>query len=320
MTRYLVRRLMEAAITVLFASVLIFFILNLSPGGPFDALAQTRGRNDPGYIDRLNKLVGLDKPIQERYLDWASRVVRGDWGESWAVSKGRPVSRLITERLGNTVTLMGTALVVSLVIALGVGILSAVKQYSWFDYAATGFSFAGISMPTFWFGLLLIFIFGLWLRVLPISGMYDVGRANDIGDRLQHLILPAVVLSLVQVAQWSRFIRSSLLEVLRQDFVRTARAKGLAGRAVLLRHALRNALIPVITVVAIAIPGLFGGAIITETIFAWPGMGRLYIDAVNGSDWPVAMGLLIITALLVALSNLVADVLYAAVDPRIRYS
>ncbi len=320
MTRYLVRRLTEAAITVLFASVLIFLILHLSPGGPFDALAQTKARNDPGYLDRLNRLVGLDKPIHERYLNWASRVVRGDWGDSWVVSKGRPVETLIMERLPNTITLMGSALLVSLLIAMGIGILSAVKQYSWFDYLATSFSFAGISMPTFWFGLQLIFIFGLWLRVLPISGLHSVNKANDLGDRLAHLVMPVAVLGLVQVAQWSRFIRSSMLEVLRQDFVRTARAKGLGGRAVLVRHALRNALIPLITVVAIAIPNLFGGAIITETIFAWPGMGRLYIDAVAGSDWPVAMGLLVITALLVALSNLLADLLYAVVDPRIRYT
>ncbi len=320
MTRYLVRRLIESAITVLFASVLIFLILHLSPGGPFDNRVAGRAIKDPTYLDRLNKLVGLDKPIHERYLDWASRLVRGDWGTSWSVSQGKPVIGMIMERLPNTVELMASALLLSLIIAMVVGIVSAVKQYSWFDYLATALSFGGISLPTFWFGLQLIFIFGLWLHWLPIAGLYTPGHQNDWVDRIQHIIMPVMVLSIIQVAQWSRFIRSSMLEVLRQDYVRTANAKGLGARAVLLRHTLRNALIPLITVVAIAIPNIFGGAIITETIFAWPGMGRLYFDAVSGSDWPVAMGLLIITALLVVLSNLLADVLYAVVDPRIRYA
>jgi peptide/nickel transport system permease protein len=235
------------------------------------------------------------------------------------VASGRPVLTLIQDRLANTLTLMTTALVVSLVIALGIGIVSALKQYSLVDYLATGFSLFGISMPSFWFGLMMILVFSLWLGILPTSGMYSVGQQNNFLNRAQHLIMPVTVLSLLQVAQWSRFIRSSLLEVLRQDYVRTARAKGVAERAVMLRHALRNALIPLITVVALAIPSLFGGAIITETIFAWPGMGRLYYDAVLATDWPVAMGLLIITAALVVMSNLVADILYAVVDPRIRY-
>lgn len=319
MTRYVVRRLLEMGITLILASMLIFLILNFIPGGPFDAQVQTRARNDPGYLDRVNRLIGLDKPLHVRYIDWAARVVQGDWGRSWVTQTGRPVIEIIRQRLPNTLQLMVTSLLVSLAIALVVGITSAIKQYSVLDYFVTAFSFFGISMPVFWLGLILILIFSLQLRWLPVAGMFSPGHERDLVDRIEHMVLPVTVLSLLQVAGWSRYIRSSLLEVLRQDYVRTARAKGLRERLVLTRHALRNALIPVITVVALAIPGLFGGATITETIFAWPGMGRLLFDAVNGADWPIAQAILVITAALVVLSNLAADLAYAVVDPRIRY-
>jgi peptide/nickel transport system permease protein len=219
---------------------------------------------------------------------------------------------------------MLSSVLVSLVIAFPIGVLSAIRQYSKLDYAVTMFSFFGLSMPVFWFGLMLIILFAVnfkaWgLPYLPTGGLADPGMENDIGNRVLHLILPVTVLSIVSVAGWSRYIRSSMLEVLRQDYVRTAWAKGLQQRVVILKHALRNALIPLITIVGLTLPGLFGGAIITETVFAYPGMGRLYLSALN-YDWTLVMGILVISTVLVVVSNMLADVLYAVADPRIRYS
>ncbi|HLZ30565.1 MAG TPA: ABC transporter permease [Chloroflexota bacterium] len=319
MTKFLVRRTIEMGITLVLASFLLFGILNLAPGGPFDARIASGHVTDPAYIDRLNKMIGLDKPIHERYLTWVSNVLQGSLGESWSIARGLPVSTIIGSRLPNTVMLMTTGLGFSLLIAIAIGTISAVRQYSVFDNVFTAFSFFGISIPAFWFGLIMLKFFGLELKIFPVGGLYSVGKQGDVFDRLWHLVLPMIVISLLSVAQWSRFLRSSLLETLRQDYVRTARAKGQIERIVLFRHAFRNALIPLVTVIALAIPGLFGGAIFTETIFNWPGMGQLLINAVGSSDWPVAMGVVIITAGLTILANFLADVAYVVVDPRIRY-
>jgi len=306
-------------ITLVLASVLLFGILNLAPGGPFDARIAAAHIQDPGYLDRLNHLIGLDKPVHERYLDWVGNVLHGNLGESWTMARGQTVNTIIGSRLPNTVMLMTTGLLFSLVIALVVGTISAVRQYSLTDNLFTAFSFFGISIPAFWFGLIMLKFFGLELKLFPVGGIYTVGHQDDLLDRLWHLILPMIVLSLLQVAQWSRFLRSSLLETLRQDYIRTARAKGQTERLVLFRHAFRNAMIPLVTVIAIAIPSLFGGAIFTETIFNWPGMGQLLIGAVGALDWPVAMGVVTITAGLTILANFIADVAYVVIDPRIRY-
>ena len=306
-------------ITLVLASVLLFGILNLAPGGPFDARIAAAHIQDPGYLDRLNHLIGPDKPVHERYLDWVGNVLHGNLGESWTMARGQTVNTIIGSRLPNTVMLMTTGLLFSLVIALVVGTISAVRQYSLTDNLFTAFSFFGISIPAFWFGLIMLKFFGLELKLFPVGGIYTVGHQDDLLDRLWHLILPMIVLSLLQVAQWSRFLRSSLLETLRQDYIRTARAKGQTERLVLFRHAFRNAMIPLVTVIAIAIPSLFGGAIFTETIFNWPGMGQLLIGAVGALDWPVAMGVVTITAGLTILANFIADVAYVVIDPRIRY-
>jgi peptide/nickel transport system permease protein len=319
MTRFLVRRCIEMAVTLVLASVLLFAILNLAPGGPFDARIASSHIQDTGYLDRLNHLIGLDKPIHERYLDWVGNVLHGNLGESWTIARGQSVNEIIGSRLLNTVMLMTTGLIFSLVIAIIIGTISAVRQYSLLDNVFTAFSFFGISIPAFWFGLIMLKFFGLELKIFPVGGLYSVGHQDDLIDRLWHLVLPMIVISLLSVAQWSRFLRSSLLETLRQDYVRTARAKGQTERLVLFRHAFRNALIPLLTVIALAIPALFGGAIFTETIFNWPGMGQLLIGAVGALDWPVAMGVVIITAGLTILANFVADVAYVIVDPRIRY-
>ena len=263
-------------------------------------------------------------------------IVRGDWGKSWKLARGQDVLGIIQGRIKDTTILMASATLFSLAVAVPIGIISAVRQYSALDYAVTTFSFFGISMPAFWFGLMLVILFGLnfknWglpffptgnvvdLRILPGSIQDVLGiSAGSLGDRIIHLILPTIMLSLLYLAGWSRFLRSSMLEVLRQDYVRTARAKGLGERTVILKHATRNALIPLITIVVFQIPGIFGGAILTETIFNYPGMGRLFISALGQSDWPIVMGYLFITAILVVIATLVGDLLYTIVDPRIRF-
>lgn len=265
-------------------------------------------------------------------------MVRMDFGFSWKLAPGQPVTELIMSRLGNTIILMSTAVILSLLIGIPVGIYSAVNQYSKLDYVATTFAFFGSAMPVFWFGLMLILIFTYqfkeWgLPFMPSTGVFSVREAppgsflalinatpGSLVDRVVHIILPAMMLSLLYMAGWSRYSRSSMLEVLRQDYVRTARAKGLFERVVIIKHALRNALIPVITILVFDLAGIFSGAILTETIFSYPGMGRLYFDALGQSDWPVVMAYLFIAAVLVVIATLVRDIVYTIVDPRIRFS
>jgi peptide/nickel transport system permease protein len=321
MRAFLLRRLVQNAILLLLISALVYFILYLVPGGPFDQLRA--GASDAAaqeaQIRRLNQLLGLDRPLHERYLRWLGNAIRGDFGSSWSVAFGQPVGRLIESRLAYTLLLMGLAALVSFVIAVPIGIISAVKQYSLLDYFITGFSFFGLSMPTFWFGVMLLILFSVVWPVLPAGGGSTAGREGDWLDRARYLILPVLVLSLVQVASWSRFMRSSMLEVLRQDYMRTARAKGLPFRSTIRRHGLRNAILPLITLLGLEIPQLFGGAIITETIFSWPGMGRLFFQGVSQNDWPLVQAITMLSALLVVVGNLLSDVLYAWIDPRIRY-
>jgi len=263
-------------------------------------------------------------------------VARWDWGQSWRLARGQEVTTVIGSRVTNTVILMASVTVISLLIALPIGIISAVRQYSRLDYAVTTFSFFGISMPVFWFGLLVIILFGVkfqqWglpffptgdvftTRVIPgsIQDLLNI-QPRSLADRIIHLVLPVSVLTLLYLAGWGRFMRSSMLEVLRQDYVRTARSKGLRERMVIMKHAARNALIPLITIVVFQIPGIFSGAILTETIFNYPGMGRLFIDSLTRDDWPIVMALLFITAILVVFATLIGDILYTIVDPRIRF-
>jgi peptide/nickel transport system permease protein len=321
MRAFLLRRLVQNAILLLLISALVYFILYLVPGGPFDQLRA--GASDAAaqeaQIRRLNQLLGLDRPLHERYVRWLGNAIRGDFGSSWSVAFGQPVGRLIESRLAYTLLLMGLAALISFVIAVPIGIISAVKQYSLLDYFITGFSFFGLSMPTFWFGVMLLILFSVVWPVLPAGGGSTAGREGDWLDRARYLILPLLVLSLVQVASWSRFMRSSMLETLRQDYMRTARAKGLPFRGTILKHGLRNAILPLVTLLGLEIPQLFGGAIITETIFSWPGMGRLFFQGVSQNDWPLVQAITMLSALLVVLGNLLSDVLYAWIDPRIRY-
>ena len=320
MQTFIVRRIAQMAVLMLAISALVFLIINFAPGGPFDTLMFGTGQVTQAQIDRLNELIGLNRPWYERYFIWLGNVVQGDWGTSWGVAYGQPVTTIIFDRLGATLLLMGVATLIAVGIAIPIGIYSAVRQYSWADYAVTAFSYFGLAMPTFWFGIMLMIVFSVYLGWLPTSGMHTPGQEGELGDLLRHLAMPVAVLALVEVAVISRFMRAAMLEVLGQDYLRTARAKGLRERVVIARHAIRNALIPIITVIGLRIPVLFAGAVVTESIFSWPGMGQVFFQAVVASDWPVVQAIIVITAFLVIASNLLADLLYAVIDPRIRYS
>ncbi len=316
MGRYIVRRLLQTVPLLLGISIVSFLILNAVPGGPLSAYENSPGIT-PADLQRLEHALGLDRPIHVRYVSWLGKFLTGDWGYSYATHL--PVLRMIGERLVNTLYLMSTVYVVTLLVAIPIGVYTAVRQYSWFDHMVTGGTFLGLSMPTFWLGLLLIIVFGLNLRVLPLGGMTSPGVSFDLIDRLRHLILPVATLSFVGIGRYVRFLRASMLETLGQDYVRTARAKGLPEGNVVLRHALKNASIPLVTVAALDLPEIFVGALVTEQIFGWPGMGRLFWDAATRSDFPILMGILSVSAALIILSNLLADVIYGYLDPRIRY-
>jgi peptide/nickel transport system permease protein len=244
-------------------------------------------------------------------------LLRGDWGNSLVTAE--PVVARIAQRLPSTLLLMGIAFVLMLLLAIPLGVVSAVRQNSWLDYAIGALAFGGQAAPPFWLGLLAILFFGVQLGWLPTSGAATVGSDFDVVDRVRHLILPAGVLALVFGGAYTRYVRAAMLEVLRHDFIRTARAKGLSEQMVVVRHALKNAAQPIVTLLAIDLPELFTGAVVVETIFAWPGMGRLYLESIVRLDYPVLMAILTISALLIVLSNLVADVVYCYLDPRIRY-
>jgi len=317
MGRFILRRLVQALPLLFAISVASFAILKFTPGGP---LAAYEGNPDFTEADRLRleQAFGLDQPLPVQYVRWLGSFLRLDWGYSFA--SHQPVLELIGERLPNTIYLMGTVFVVVLLLSIPIGIFTATKQYSFFDHVITGATFAFLSTPTFWLGLLLIIVFGLQLRWFPLGGMATTGADFDVADRARHLILPVLTLSLVQVGGHVRYLRASMLETIGQDYMRTARAKGLSERVLTLRHAFKNAAIPLVTIVALDLPELFVGALVTEQIFGWPGMGRLFWDAATRSDYPVLQGILAVSSALIVLSNLAADVLYGYLDPRIRFS
>jgi peptide/nickel transport system permease protein len=317
MGRYVLRRLFQAVPLLFAITLLSFALMKAAPGGPL-SIYRENPEFDPNDIAALEAQLGLHEPIPVQYVKWVGNLVTLDWGYSYVTHE--PVVQRIWQRLPNTLYLMLSAYVLTLLIAIPIGVLAAVRQYSWYDHLASAGAFFGISMPVFWFGLLMILTFAVNLRWLPTSGMATVGADFDLVDRLRHLAMPALVLALVSAAGYSRFIRGSMLEVIHQDYIRTARAKGLRERLIILRHAAKNAALPFVTLLALDIPDLFTGAVVTETIFAWPGMGRLYIDSVTRLDYSVLMAILTVSAALLILSNLLADILYAYLDPRIRYS
>ncbi len=320
MTGFILRRLV-ISIPVLFGiSVATYLFLILAPGDPLTAMLnpQQIATLGPDWVEQRREAMGLNDPFPVRYAHWLGEVVQGNLGFSYR--GGQPVTELIAARIGPTLWLMATVLVFAVVVAVPLGVLSALKHYSWIDYLVTIFGFTAVSVPSFFLALALIYVFALKLRWLPTAGMYTVGGSPDFGDVLRHLILPALALGVAQAAPLIRYIRSGMLESIHQEYVTVARAKGLRERTVVFAHALRNVLIPLVTIVAIELPGLFGGTVIIEQIFSWPGMGTLTINAVFDRDYPVIMGITLIGAVMIVISNLLADILYAVIDPRIRYS
>jgi peptide/nickel transport system permease protein len=323
MIRYLFRRVLQMVPLLLGITILTFILVNVVPGSPFAAPRDQDGRQGITRVDvdRVSANFGLDQPLHTRYFVWLGNMLQGDLGNS--IRNSTPVSTLILQKLPNTIILTATALVLSLVIAIPVGVYSALRRNSWFDNGATAVSVAAFSMPTFWLALMLILIIAVKFRewgwpYLPAGGAYDLRAGDNLPDRIKHLILPAFALAFVDTAGWARYIRSQMLEVLMLDFVRTARAKGLRERAVILRHAFRNAILPLITLLGMALPSLFGGAVIIEQIFSYPGMGNLALTAAINKDYPLVMGTVLFAAVLVLVGNLLADVCLSIVDPRVR--
>jgi len=343
-TTFIARRLIQTVALLFILSIILFALVNLAPGGPLSAYGGRRIR--PEKIELLKRQFGLDRPLPIQYIYWLAGndwiqidsdsdgvtdepgtrkgILRGDFGFSYRTRE--PVLHEIGLRLPNTITLMGITMFTAIAIAIPLGIYSALKQYSFFDFFATTFSFAGQAIPEFWLGLLLILIFYAWLKnpwtgepLLPSGGMSSLGSGFSLSDRLSHLVLPVLTGALGWIAWYSRFLRSSLLEILPLNYLRSARARGLSERRVVLRHALSNALIPIVTLIALDLPYIFTGAVLIETIFAWPGMGRLYYQAAVERDYPLLMAVLIIGAGFIILCNLIADILYAYLDPRVRY-
>jgi peptide/nickel transport system permease protein len=317
---YSIRKLLFGVVVLLLASVVIFTLVNLG----YDPLTDLRQnpRISADDVDRIASIYGLDRPLHERYFIWITDFFRGNLG--FSVNNQAPVAEVLGPRIWPTVLLMGSSLIFTVIIAVPFGIYSAVKKYSTVDKAGTLLSFIGYSMPSFWLGLILQLVFGVYLtawagtRIFYTSGM-STGDGGFV-DLLQHLTLPMITLSVISIAAYSRFQRSAMLDVLSSDYLRTARAKGLSQRKVYLKHALRNALIPIVTLIALDMGVLLGGAIITETVFAWPGLGFLLADALYKGDYNIAQALLMISAVLIVFFNFVADIAYSIVDPRISYS
>ncbi len=307
---------MLAIPTLVGVTILTFALLHIAPGGP--ALALAGDRATPAQLQQITHQLGLDRPWPEQYGAWLWELLHGNLGFSY--SRQATVASLIGQRLPQTTLLMGSALLVSVLLAVPLGVWQAYRRNSALDRIASVVVFLAWSMPTFWFGTILIAIFAVQLRWLPVGGLQTIDTtAFDWPSRIAHLILPASTLAIVSIAGWSRYIRGSMAEQLGEDYARTARAKGLGTRAVLFHHVLRNALIPFITLLGATVPALFGGAVITEQIFAYPGMGQLFWQSAVDRDYATLLGMTVITGLLVVLGNLLADVLYAVVDPRVRY-
>jgi peptide/nickel transport system permease protein len=320
MTAYILRRLALMLPLILGVSFLTFAIINLMPGSPV-TLLRSDPRIRPEAREALILQLGLDQPWPVRYAEWLGGMARGDMGLS--MYNRAPVADRIWNVLPNTLLLTSSALVVALLIAVPLGVYAAVRHRTWFDHLATTSAVALYAMPTFLLALLLVIVFALkfndWgFPSLPVGGMSNPRGDGGLGERLTYLLLPTLSLALIQIGGWSSYIRSSMLEMMGQDFVRTARAKGLASQLVIYRHAFRNAFLPLVTLVGLSIPSLFGGAVVIESIFAWNGLGRLTLEAVDRRDYTLIMGTTVMFAALTMLSNLLADVMYAVLDPRIR--
>ncbi|MFE0756089.1 ABC transporter permease [Inquilinus sp. NPDC058860] len=314
MAQFLFGRALQSLLLLWLVSMIGFAVLHLTPGGPLSQFALVPGMTQARLAEIAHEM-GLDRSLPLQYWEWASRLLTGDWGRSYRDQS--PVLDVIGSHLFATLELMATAILIAVLLGVWIGVMGAVRRYSFADMLATVGAMVALSIPTFWFGLVVIYVFSVRLQWLPAGNMYTVGDGSLL-DFLHHLIAPALVLALVEVAIWSRYMRASMIDVINQDYIRTARAKGLPEKRVLIRHALRNALLPMITLAGLELPTLLGGALVTETVFTWPGMGRLFLDSLGYRDYPVVMGILMVSALLVLLGNLLADILCAVADPRIR--
>lgn len=321
MTTFIIRRLLQTVFVVLILSYFCFFIMTLMPGDPVELMIQSNPKITSEDVTRLRTLYGLDQPAYKRYANWASQVIHGDLGYSRTYRV--PVSELIGPKLLNTFVLSMAALALSLLIAIPLGVLSALKAGSKLDYFINFFAFAGISVPSFWLAIVLIIVFSVWLQIFPAGGTFTIGTDAtgfaELADRLKYLILPTLSLAYLEIGTFVRYTRSAMLEAMRNDYIRTAKAKGLSYREVIWKHGFRNALLPLITIVTLSLSGVFSGALITETVFAYQGVGKLVYDSIIGNDFNVAMISFIISVTMVLIMNLLADILYGFADPRISF-
>ncbi len=315
MQTYILRRILQSIPLLLGVSVLTFVIIQLMPGGVMGAYGPNTGSG--ADLARIQEQLGLNRPLYVQYLSWLERFIVGDWGRTLISQQN--VKELIFTALPPTLLLIGASIFVGLGIGLLFGVVSAVRQYSFIDMVLTTISFIGLSMPVFFFGLILILVFSVKLDWLPGGGMYTPEAPFSIGDRLRYLILPVLAIAFPLAGEYTRYVRSSVLEVLNQDYIRTAYSKGLMTRVVLMRHALRNALIPLITILGLQLPWMIGGFVVSESIFSWPGMGRLLWKSATEHDYPLMMSITMLVAVAVLVFNLLADVLYGLADPRISY-
>jgi peptide/nickel transport system permease protein len=316
MIGYIINRLWQSLILLVLVSMIGYAVLNLAPGGPLSQYSLMPGMTKEA-LDRIAEQMGLNRPLYIQYANWAWNMIQGDWGTSFRDK--RSVLAVIASVLPATLLLMVASTILSVIIGTAIGVYSAVRRGSIFDYVATIFAMIALSIPTFWFGLIAIYAFSVQLAWLPAGNMFTPGDGS-IKDIAIHLLMPSVVLALVNVAVWSRYMRSATLEVLGQDFIRTAHAKGVHPRHILVKHVMGNALLPMITLAGMQIPALIGGALVTETVFTWPGMGRLFLDSLGYNDYPVVMGILMFSAILVVLGSLISDIITALIDPRIQLS
>lgn len=316
MTRFIVRRLIQAALTLLGVTMLTFALVRLAPGDPVSMMVAGAGEMSAEDIAALRAAYGVDEPLPQQYLRWLGRLAQGDLGHS-LLSK-RPVSQMIAAALPNTIQLSLLALLVALLVGVPLGIIAALKRGTWVDQAIRVLSVGGHAIPPFWLGLLFILTLSVQFRLFPVGGMLTIGASEwDIGDRLAHLVGPVLTLSLAGIANYTRYLRTEALDTLAQDHVRTARSKGLPERGVLVWHVLRNSLTPVVTALGGVLAALVSGALVVEQVFAWPGMGRLAFEAARGKDYPVIMGVVVLTSALLLVSYLIRDILYGVVDPRV---
>ncbi len=323
MATYALRRILQTIPILFVISILLFLMVRAAPGGPLTA-ARRNPNISKEQIEAIEEKLGLNDPLPVQYGRWLGGMLSGGMGDS--IKFRRPVSEMIGERIPNTLTLVGASFFVTLLFAIPIGIFSARKPYSPFDYTMTTITFIGQAIPVYWLGLGLIIVFYVALKnpftgdpLFPVGGMNSRGQEGNLLDTLWHLVLPVSALSLGWIAWYSRFLRSSMLDVLHEDYIRTAKAKGLADRWVHYKHALQNAILPLITLIALDLPSLFAGALFVETIFSWPGMGRLFWDAAKGRDYPVLLGVVMITAALIIVCNILADLAYGWLDPRVKY-